>query len=1094
MFDVVRSSYFRKTTAVALAVLLSLSSVPAVAFAEVSPDAPSAQQGLSAEHETPAGAESAEDRPLEDEVEAVGQDEVSAEESAEESSEAAGDAPLAPSEAGNGQAAALSDAAGIADDASEGESEGAAVLSSEPEDEQVEKPLLGFVYIDEQSPVAGSAQNIVVALSDEEVRLTRAVLRYFTLTGDHEVAASAVDGNAALFELENLEAGEYQITGFTYAIEGCDAEFHEEFSADAYAFEVQGPADSAVEVAALSLDGGGQLEADVETESAIEDALEEGVVARATTPMVASARLAATPRVSSNIVVALDPGHGGSDSGAVANGLKEKDINLSIAKYCQAALQRNGINVFMTRSSDVYVGLSERVQKAVAAKASVFVSIHINSATPAAEGCEVWVPNDSSYNYDTHEAGYDLGKRVVAKLAALGLKNRGVKTKDSANGSKYSDGSIADYYSVINGARKNGIPGIIIEHAFITNSGEAVKMKSAAFLKKLGEADAQGIIEAIAAGTIKGKGGVYYDGKGYRYLKSDGTDVKSQWIKEGSRQYYFGSDGYALKWSQKIGGSWYYFNGSGVMQTGWVTWKDGTKSFFDWDGKALLGWRSFQGRKCYFDPATGISKRWSQKIDGAWYYFDGDSFMHKGLLTWSSDGRKSYYASDGKLQGGWQTVNGERYYFDWSDGKSLRWSQKIDGAWYYFDGDSFMHKGLLTWSSDGRKSYYASDGKLQGGWQTVNGERYYFDWSDGKSLRWSQKIGGAWYYFDGDSVMQTGWITWKDGTKSFFDWDGKALLGWRSFNGVKYYFDQATGISKRWSQKIDGSWYYFDGTSVMQKGWVTWKDGTKSYFQTDSSGRAAALLGWASLNGKKFYFNPANGISARWSQVIDGKEYYFDGEGVRQTGWITWNNDGSRSYFDPRDNGAMVHGTQVIDGVIYEFESDGRIREAIMGAPKTTVALMVRHFQASGRSYPADVYASKGAATLQQFCGFIYDEAVSEGVRPEVLYSQVMHETGYLQFGGDVKAEQCNFGGLGATGNGVRGEVFPDVRTGLRAQAQHLKAYGSTAALNNPCVDSRFQYVKRGCAPYVANLSGTWAADRQYGKKLLAILKDIVLY
>ena len=906
MFDVVRSSYFRKTTAVALAVLLSLSSVPAVAFAEVSPDAPSAQQGLSAEHETPAGAESAEDRPLEDEVEAVGQDEVSAEESAEESSEAAGDAPLAPSEAGNGQAAALSDAAGIADDASEGESEGAAVLSSEPEDEQVEKPLLGFVYIDEQSPVAGSAQNIVVALSDEEVRLTRAVLRYFTLTGDHEVAASAVDGNAALFELENLEAGEYQITGFTYAIEGCDAEFHEEFSADAYAFEVQGPADSAVEVAALSLDGGGQLEADVETESAIEDALEEGVVARAPTPMVASARLAATPRVSSNIVVALDPGHGGSDSGAVANGLKEKDINLSIAKYCQAALQRNGINVFMTRSSDVYVGLSERVQKAVAAKASVFVSIHINSATPAAEGCEVWVPNDSSYNYDTHEAGYDLGKRVVAKLAALGLKNRGVKTKDSANGSKYSDGSIADYYSVINGARKNGIPGIIIEHAFITNSGEAVKMKSAAFLKKLGEADAQGIIEAIAAGTIKGKGGVYYDGKGYRYLKSDGTDVKSQWIKEGSRQYYFGSDGYALKWSQKIGGSWYYFNGSGVMQTGWVTWKDGTKSFFDWDGKALLGWRSF--------------------------------------------------------------------------------------------------------------------------------------------------------------------------------------------NGVKYYFDQATGISKRWSQKIDGSWYYFDGTSVMQKGWVTWKDGTKSYFQTDSSGRAAALLGWASLNGKKFYFNPANGISARWSQVIDGKEYYFDGEGVRQTGWITWNNDGSRSYFDPRDNGAMVHGTQVIDGVIYEFESDGRIREAIMGAPKTTVALMVRHFQASGRSYPADVYASKGAATLQQFCGFIYDEAVSEGVRPEVLYSQVMHETGYLQFGGDVKAEQCNFGGLGATGNGVRGEVFPDVRTGLRAQAQHLKAYGSTAALNNPCVDSRFQYVKRGCAPYVANLSGTWAADRQYGKKLLAILKDIVLY
>ena len=53
--------------------------------------------------------------------------------------------------------------------------------------------------------------------------------------------------------------------------------------------------------------------------------------------------------------------------------------------------------------------------------------------------------------------------------------------------------------------------------------------------------------------------------------------------------------------------------------------------------------------------------------------------MFTGLLTWHADGRKSYYNSNGKLQGGWQTVNGKRYYFDWADGKSLRWSQWIDG-------------------------------------------------------------------------------------------------------------------------------------------------------------------------------------------------------------------------------------------------------------------------------------------------------------------------------------------------------------------------------------------------------------------------------
>ena len=85
-----------------------------------------------------------------------------------------------------------------------------------------------------------------------------------------------------------------------------------------------------------------------------------------------------------------------------------------------------------------------------------------------------------------------------------------------------------------------------------------------------------------------------------------------------------------MKWSQKIGGHWYYFNGSGVMQTGWITWRDGTKSFFDWDGRALSGWRSFSGVKYYFDPATGISERWSQRIDGKWYYFNTAS--DKGTL------------------------------------------------------------------------------------------------------------------------------------------------------------------------------------------------------------------------------------------------------------------------------------------------------------------------------------------------------------------------------------------------------------------------------------------------------------------------------
>lgn len=101
-------------------------------------------------------------------------------------------------------------------------------------------------------------------------------------------------------------------------------------------------------------------------------------------------------------------------------------------------------------------------------------------------------------------------------------------------------------------------------------------------------------------------------GKSYADTRTVSFNImapKNKWLTINGKMCYYGVDGQPVKWSQKIGGSWYYFNGSGVMQTGWVTWKDGTKSYFDWDGRALLGWRSFNGVKCYFDPLTGMTKQ-----------------------------------------------------------------------------------------------------------------------------------------------------------------------------------------------------------------------------------------------------------------------------------------------------------------------------------------------------------------------------------------------------------------------------------------------------------------------------------------------------
>jgi len=121
---------------------------------------------------------------------------------------------------------------------------------------------------------------------------------------------------------------------------------------------------------------------------------------------------------------------------------------------------------------------------------------------------------------------------------------------------------------------------------------------------------------------------------------------------------------------------------------------------------------------------------------------------------------------------------------------------------------------------------------------------------------------------------------------------------------------------------------------------------------------------------------------------------------------------------------------------------------------------------------------------------YYVEEAGFEGVNHDVAFAQMCLETGFLRYGGDVKADQYNFCGLGATG-GVPGLSFPDPRTGVRAQVQHLKAYASEDPLKGINVDPRFRFVKRGSSPTIEGLSGTWAADRQYAVKIKNILQRL---
>lgn len=180
----------------------------------------------------------------------------------------------------------------------------------------------------------------------------------------------------------------------------------------------------------------------------------------------------------------------------------------------------------------------------------------------------------------------------------------------------------------------------------------------------------------------------------------------------------------------------------------------------------------------------------------------------------------------------------------------------------------------------------------------------------------------------------------------------------------------------------------------------------------------------------------------------------------------------------------------------------------ITGATKTNVSQMVNYFINNGGTYDKfskygtqydGILAQKGAANIEEFCQIFYEEAIAENIRPEVAFCQTMKETGFLQFGHDVKPDQCNFAGLGATGNGVAGNSFASVREGIRAQIQHLKAYATTDNLINACVDNRFGYVKRGSAPYVEwlgkreNPTGDgWATGSNYGTDIVARMKALL--
>jgi hypothetical protein len=133
-------------------------------------------------------------------------------------------------------------------------------------------------------------------------------------------------------------------------------------------------------------------------------------------------------------------------------------------------------------------------------------------------------------------------------------------------------------------------------------------------------------------------------------------------------------------------------------------------------------------------------------------------------------------------------------------------------------------------------------------------------------------------------------------------------------------------------------------------------------------------------------------------------------------------------------------------------------------------------------------------AFAEELAEFYTEESEREGVNHDVAFSQMCLETGFLRFGNLVSREMNNFCGLGAIGPEQRGEVFSEPRIGVRAHIQHLKAYATEEPLRGELVDPRYRWVRYGSAPTIYGLAGTWAADREYGNKILNILEELYRY
>lgn len=946
--------------------------------------------------------------------------------------------------------------------------------------------LLNYLVLDNAYIAVGGTQNVVANIGNEDLAIGGGRLLYHRVSDGaaYEMAATETDGNGLRFSetfADESRTGEYALDAIIYEKDGqeyqinlSDAGMDVRFGVNTEVetnpdAEVVDEATTDVDMDVVSFDENGNQT----SEDSIADAI-------ATQKAEAAESGISTARYNGNVVVVLDPGHDGTHGGSSANGFVEAQLNLKIAQYCKAELEEYyGVTVYMTRDSascpngggDNKSCFQRRADIARDMGANLFVSLHNNySSASSASGAEIWYPNQN-YNPWTSQVGGSAASCILEQLTSLGLKGRGTQIRN-ANEDKYPDGSAADYYAVIRHCKEYGIPGIIVEHAFMSNSSDAANfLSNDEGLKKLGVADATGIAQYF--GLKKEKPEEYSAVFDAAYYADRYPDLKTA----------FGNDDSALL--------------QHFIQYGMAEGRQGSSQFDVYSYKNLYpDLRAAFGNnlKSYYMHYISSGKSEGRKATGV-------NTLQKPITTYNgidysavydynyylkkhSDLAKIYTNDDIGLLAHFVNCG-------MSEGRQAKDS---------FDVFSYrnQYQDLRVAFGNNLKSYYMhyiSNGKAEGrkatGVKSIQNPITTYNGVDYSAVYdynfYIKKYSDLARIYTNDEVGLLAHFVncgMAEGRQAKADFD--------VFSYRNQYQDLRLAFGK------DLKSYYFHymnsgkkerrtaaGVKVLQNP-VTIYNGTDysavydyNYYNSKYSDLKSAFKG-DDIDLLAHFVNNGMKEGRQASKKFNVQIYKNNYMDLQQA----FGNDLKPYYMHYIQNG-KAEGRN----------AESQIYHSVITKSTTTVNQMVNYYNAKA-SYPA-YYGNANVPDIRSFCQVYYDEATAEGVDPALAFTQAMKETGFLKFTGQVKIDQFNFAGMGVTDASTNGDSYQNVREGIRAHVQHLKAYAvKNPTFANPVVDKRysswFAANRSGTAPYIEwlgiseNPSGFgWATEKGYGYSIL---------